>query len=102
MANILQFKKNDHITAVFKKGFKGSKENYPPVSIFEKVINKQITNFMEPLLSKYKCRFRRGFSAQNCLLAMLEKWKSLVDKGKAFGVLLTDHSKAFDIVYHMN
>ena len=32
----------------------------------------------------------RGFSVQNCLLAMLEKWKSSVDKGKAFGVILTD------------
>ena len=42
----------------------------------------------------------RGFGAQNCLLAMLEKWKSLVDKGKAFGVLLTDLSKASDCLSH--
>ena len=55
---------------------------------------------MNPLLSKYKCGFRRGFSAQNCLLTMLEKWKSSVDKGKAFGVLLTDLSKAFDCLSH--
>ena len=55
---------------------------------------------MDPLLSKYQCGFRRGFSAQNCLLAMLEKWKSSVDKGKAFGVLLTDLSKAFDCLSH--
>ena len=27
---------------------------------------------------------------------MLEKWKSPVDKGKSFGTLLTDLSKAFD------
>ena len=31
---------------------------------------------------------------------MLEKWKSSVDKGKAFGVLLTDLSKAFDCLSH--
>ena len=49
--------KNGDITAVFKKGFKGSKENYQPESIlpiiskiFEKIISKQITNFMDPLL----------------------------------------------------
>ena len=97
--------KNGDITVVFKKDFKGSKEDYRPVSIlpiiskiFENIISKQITNFMSPLLSKYQCWFRRGFSAQNCLLAMLEKWKSSVDKGKAFGVLLTDRL----IVYHMN
>ena len=99
--------KNGDITAVFKKGFKGSMENYRPVSIlptvskiFQKVISKQITNFMGPLLSQYQCEFRRGFSTQNCLLAMLEKWKSLVDKGKAFGVPLIDLSKAFDRLSH--
>ena len=31
---------------------------------------------------------------------MLGKWKSLVDKGRAFGVLLTDLSKAFDCLSH--
>ena len=71
--------KNGDITAVFKKGFKGSKKNYRPVILpiisktFEKIISKQITNVMDPLLSKYQCAFQRGFSAQNCLLAMLEK-----------------------------
>ena len=91
--------KNGDITAVFKKGFKGSKENYRPVSIlpiiskiFEKIISKQNTDFMGPLPSKYECGFRRGFSAQNCLLAMLEKCKSSVYKWKAFGVPLIDLS----------
>ena len=55
---------------------------------------------MDPLLSKYQCGFRTGFSAQNCLLAMLEKWKSSVDKEKAFGVILTDLLKAFDCLSH--
>ena len=65
------------------------------------MISKQITSFMDPLLSKYQYGFRRGFSAQNCLLAtMLEKWKSSVDKLKVFGVLLTDLSKAFDCLSH--
>ena len=31
---------------------------------------------------------------------MLEKWKSSEDKGKVFGVLLTDLSKAFDCLSH--
>ena len=35
-------------------------------------------------------------NTQYCLLAMLEKWKSAVDKRKSFGVLLTDLSMAFD------
>ena len=56
--------KNGDITAVFEKGFKGSKENYQPVSIlqiiskiFEKIISKQIKNFMDPLLAKCQCGF---------------------------------------------
>ena len=55
---------------------------------------------MDSLLSKYQCRFRRRFSAQNCLLAMLERWRPSVDKGKVFEVLLTDLSKAFDCLSH--
>ena len=31
---------------------------------------------------------------------MLEKWKNAVDKGKCFGVLLTDFSKTFDCLSH--
>ena len=55
---------------------------------------------MDSLLSKYLSGFRRGFSAQNCLLVMLKKWKSSVDKGKALGVVLTDVSKAYDCLSH--
>ena len=32
--------------------------------------------------------------------SMLEKWESAVDKGKCFGTLLTDLSKAFDCISH--
>ena len=42
---------------------------------------------MNPVLSKYQCGFRRDVGAQNCLLAMLEKSKLLVDKGNTVGIL---------------
>ena len=51
-------------------------------------------------MSKFQCGFRAGYSAQHCLLAMLEKWKSAVDNKKTFGALLTDLSKAFDCLSH--
>ena len=92
---------------MFKKGYRGSKKNYRPVSIlpviseiFEKLLCKQITIFMDPLLSKYQCGFRKGYSVQHYLLAMLEKWKNTVDKGKIFGALLAGLSKAFDSLSH--
>ena len=61
---------------------------------------KQISEYFEPILSKFQCGFRKGFSAQHCLLAMLEKWKSAVDNIRNFGALLTDLPKAFDCIPH--
>ena len=55
---------------------------------------------MLEFLSKYQCGFRKSCSTQHCLLAMLEKWKSAVNKGKSFVALLTDLSKAFDCPFH--
>ena len=84
-----------------------SKDNYRPVSILSnisKVYNiimfTQIWKYFEPILSKFQCGFRKGFSAQQCLLAMLEKWKSAVDNKRNFGSLLTDLSKAFHCLSH--
>ena len=95
------------VTPLYKKGKKDVKDNYRPVSIlpnlskiFEKCMFKQITQFFDKMFSKYQCGFRKGFSTQQCLLAMLEKWKRSVDKGKVFGALLTDLSKAFDCLDH--
>ena len=55
---------------------------------------------MDNFLSKHQCGFRKGCNTQYYLLKMLEKWKSAVDKGKWFGALLTDLSKAFDCLSH--
>ena len=61
---------------------------------------RQINEYMDVFLSKHQCGFRKGYSTQQCLLAMLEKWRSAVDNKKTFGVLLTDLSKAFDCLSH--
>ena len=67
------------VTPVFKKNDRISKENYRPVSvlpviskIFEKCIYKQLEMFFKDKLSKFQCGFRKGFSAQHCLVRMLE------------------------------
>ena len=51
-------------------------------------------NFVESILSKFQCGFRKGFSAQHCLLVMS------IDKKMFSGVLLTDLSKAIDCLVH--
>ena len=60
----------------------------------------QIGNFMENDFSKFQCGFRKGYSTQQCIIALIEKWKSATEKGKSFGALLTDLSKAFDCLPH--
>ena len=56
--------------------------------------------FFDEIFSKYQYGFRKGFSTQQCLLALLEKWKGSIDRGKVFGALLTDLSKGFDYLNH--
>ena len=95
------------ITPVYKKGNRAVKDNFRPVSIlpnlskvFEKCLYKQISPYFDKIISKYQCGFRNNHSAQHCLLALIEAWKSSVDDGKVFGSLLTDLSKAFDCLPH--
>ena len=59
-----------------------------------------MSDYLGNFFSKFQCGFRQGISAQHCLLAMIEKWKKCVDKGKIFGAFLTDLSKAFDCLPH--
>ena len=89
------------------KKSKLSKENYRPISIlpnvskvYERCLYDQIATYFEHIFSRYQCGFRKGYSAQQCLLAMIEKWKKTVDNGGVFGALLTDLSKAFDCIPH--
>ena len=95
------------ITSVYKKGSRFEKNNYRPVNIlpvlskvFEKCLYKQISSYFDDIFSKYQCGFRKGFGAQHCLIAIIEKWRDSMDKSKFFGAILTDLSKAFDCLPH--
>lgn len=55
---------------------------------------------MDSVFSKYQCGFRKGFSSQHCLAAVLEKRKSAIENKKLFGELVTDLSKAFEFLPH--
>ena len=58
----------------------------------------QISAFFANILSKNQCGFRKGYSSQHSLVAMIEKWKKSLDSKGSFGALLTDLSKAFDCI----
>ena len=99
--------KRADITPVHKKDSKSEKNNYRPVSIlsnvskvYERIVFRQMSEFFEFFFSKYQCGFRKGFTAQHCLVSMLEKWKSVTDSKKSFVAFLTDLSKVFDRLSH--
>ena len=72
------------ITPVFQKKDSLNKTNYRRVSVlpivsklFEKIMQKQINGFISNYLSPYLCGCRKGYKAQQALLARIEKWKKI-------------------------
>ena len=95
------------VTPVHKKEERTMKDKYRPVSIlppiskiFERNMFDQMSSYIDKYLSPFLCGFRKGFSTQHCLTAMLDRWKKAIDSGKLAGALLTDLSKAFDCLNH--
>ena len=95
------------VKPVHKKASRLEKTNYRPVSllpnitkIFERCMHRQISEYFETVLSKLQCGFRKGYSTQDCLLAMVENCKKALDQGNEYGALLTDLSNAFDSLPH--
>ena len=46
------------------------------------------------------CGYRKGYSAQHALLALIEKWRESLDKKGFAGGIIMDLSKAFDTINH--
>ena len=95
------------VTPIFKKKDKTFVENYRPVSvlptvskIFERIMQKQISDYIGKFLSPFLCGYRKGFSTQYALLSLTEKWNLCLDKQGFAGALLMDLSKAFDTINH--
>ena len=73
----------------------------PTVSrVFERLLDKQIIDYMGLYLSSLLCGFRKGYNAQHALVRMLEKWKTNLDNGANIGAILMDLTKAFDCIKH--
>ena len=95
--------KYNDVIPIHKEDDKTDKENYCPISIlpnlskvYERLTYNQIYPYFDMLFSKFQCSFRKGFNAQHCLLAMIEKRRKTLNKGGETGAVLTDLSKAFD------
>ena len=95
------------VTPVYKKKDPTLAENYMPVNVlpsvskvFERIIQNQIKNCVDEILSPYLCGYRKGFSTQSALLSLIEKWRKALDNKGYAGVVLMDLSKAFDTINH--
>ena len=83
------------VTPVYKKKDPTLAENYRPVSVllsvskvFERIIQNQIKNYVDEILSPYLCGYRKGFSTQFALLSLIEKWRKALDnKGYAMDLI---------------
>ena len=99
--------KQADIKPIHKKDSRSDKENYRPLSIlpnlskiYERCLYTQMNKYFDHILSKYQFGFRKGNSAQQCLLTMIEKWRAFLDQNGTCAALLTDLSKAFDCLPH--
>ena len=95
------------VVSVYKKNDKKDKINYRPIStlsniskIYKRCIQTQLNEYLANFLSKFQCGFRQGFSAQHCLLVMIEELRKIRDEKGVFAAVLTDLSKAFDCISH--
>ena len=68
------------VSPIFKKKDKNFVENYRPVSvlptvseIFRKIMQKQISDYIEKFLSPFLCGYRKVFSTQYALLTLIGK-----------------------------
>ena len=93
------------MTPVFEKEDASLLKNYRPVSIlqvapkiYERIMQKQILEYIDKHLSPHLCGCRKGYSMQTALIYMLEEWKLSTDNENFAGGVLMDLSKAFDTI----
>ena len=95
------------VIPVHKKNETTDKSNYRPISIlpsvskiFEKLIYKQLHQFIESKFSKFLCGFRKGYSTQHSLINLILNWQKCLAKSDKIGAVLMDLSKAYDCLPH--
>ena len=88
------------MSPIFKKKDKTFVDNYRLVSVlptvsktFERIIQKEISDYIGKFLSPFLCGHRKGFSTQYALLTLTERWKFCLDKQGFAGALLMIYLK---------
>ena len=91
------------ITPVYKKEDSTKVKNCRPFTvlptvtkIFERLMQKQRSEYINQFLSPFLCGYRKGFSIQTALVWLIEKWKNQLDKNGFVAAILMDPSIPFD------
>ena len=63
--------------------------------IFERLIQKQISEYIKQFLSPFVCGYTKGSSTQTVLVWFIEKWEHQLDKNNFAGTILMDLCKVF-------
>ena len=99
-----------NVVPVHKKKSKSTVTNYRPVSllsvaskIMEKVINKQLTGFLEQngILSQHQFGFRSKRGTGDLMAALHTHWLQTLENGGCVRLLAVDIAGAFDRVSHV-
>ena len=96
--------KRAQVTPVFKKADNLSKDNYRPVSIlpclskiFERVIANRLNEYFKGIFHESLSAFRSGYSCQDTLLALVEKWSQLLEIINVLGPFLWISAKRLTV-----
>ena len=68
--------------------------------VFEKLVFKQLSRFMEKTFSRFLGGFRKGYSTQYALFNLIYNWQKHLAKSDKIGAVLMDLSKAYDCLPH--
>ena len=95
--------KKSELLPLFKNNDNLITDNYRPLSIlpsvskiFEKVLNQQLHEYFQNILSGLLSAFRKKYGCHHVLTRLVEDCKKALDKHMHVGLLLLDLSKAFD------
>ena len=66
--------------------------------ISERLMQSQLNEHINQVLSQFLCCYRTGFSSQTPLLLLIEGWTVMLDNKGYAGAVVMDLSKAFDTI----
>ena len=80
---------------------------YRPVSIlhliskvYERAIFNQLSEYMQKILNKTLCGFRKAHSTQHALFRLFQAWQKELDNSRNVGTILMDLSNAYECIPH--